>query len=120
LTGIIPSSVWKIGESPRPGAAKYKRSGWNLESDLPRSTDLEEHVKRVLEMLRPGWDNMKKFTERFDAEISGVVYIVGDNIPAIHVDKASIKLMTELNAELDIDLYHFPSHSDEESECESD
>jgi len=104
--GIMPSKTWKIGDSIDPRASiRRKHNGWSVKSQLEKSADLEDHIKSVLEQLQPGWLSLIELCKSYYAEIECVIYIVGDDRPAIHFDKHILQQIGELNAEIDVDLY---------------
>jgi hypothetical protein len=106
--GLTPSRTWRIGDLVQPPAIlRHKRNGWVLDSTLPASADLEEHVKSVLERLQPSWAVLVELALQYDTVISCVVYSYGGDRPAMHFDKDIVKRAAELNAAIDIDLYIF-------------
>lgn len=108
LTGITPSKTWRLGEIINPRAImRYQHYGWRVKSDLSLSADLEEHVRTVLEQLKPAWPVLVELGRRYDVEIACVVRSFGGDRPSMHFDKDSVKRIAELNAALDIDLYVF-------------
>ena len=104
--GIIPSEIWRVGDLISQRATiRHKHNGWSVNSKLEKSADLEDHVQSVLEQLQPGWLSLVELCKRYYAEIECVIYIVGDDRPAIHFDKHIMQQVAELNAEIDVDLY---------------
>ncbi|HBB34111.1 MAG TPA: hypothetical protein DDZ80_31015 [Cyanobacteria bacterium UBA8803] len=108
LVGIIPSKTWKIGDLIDPRSSiRRKCNGWSLESKLDKSTNLDEQIKSVFEQLQPGWQSLVEICARHDALIDCAIYVY-KQVPAIHFDKDIVRKATELNAEIDVDLYFLP------------
>lgn len=110
LTGITPSISWQIGELIDERAAlRHKQSGWRVESSLPPSAELGDHVKDVLARLRAGWAPLKGLAAQFGAEISCVLYVTyGGGTPSVNLDKDTVARIADLTADIDIDLYVLP------------
>lgn len=112
-TGVIPTKTWREGDLISPRASiRYKHNGWSLKSqtklvNFEDADDLAEHVKEVLEKLHVGWQTFVEVGSRYHAEVCCVVYTCGER-PAIHFDRSILNQLSELNAELGIDLYVLP------------
>lgn len=108
LTGIEPSETWRVGDLiDKHATVRHKQNGWSVESALPPTAELEDHVKDVLDQLQAGWASLKGVSARFDSEISCVLYIKSVN-PPVHFDKDTVARIAELGAEIDIDIYVLP------------
>ena len=106
--GITPSRTWRTGDLVMERASiRHKNNGWSVKSDIPMSEDLEEHVEMVLQRLKPAWKSLRKLSTRYTALIDCVVYSHGGARPAIFFNKDVIKRISELNAEIDVDLLIF-------------
>lgn len=109
VIGIVPTKTWKVGDLISKGATlRHKQNGWSLKSKLEDSATLEDHVESVLERLKPSWQHLVKMCTRYYTEIECIIYVYGDDSPAIHFNRETLKRISELNAEIDIDLYVLP------------
>lgn len=107
--GIVPTETWKVGDLiSKKATFHHKQNGWSLKSKLEDSATLEDHVESVLEQLKPSWQPLVKMCTRYYTEIECVIYVFGDDSPAIHFNRETLKRISELNAEIDIDLYILP------------
>jgi len=69
LLGSMPSSACRKGEMENGGAPPAETGKWVLESDLPPSADLEEHIESLLSKLSNDPDEWASLTNRFVAEV---------------------------------------------------
>jgi hypothetical protein len=106
--GITPSEIRIKGEIRTSGKKKYKlinkQNSWRIESDLPRNIPIEKHLENVLTKLRPHTQNIIKVTEKYYAEFGCASYYYEAN-PGIHIDHKLLKEITDLHAEIDLDMY---------------
>jgi hypothetical protein len=106
IVGVSPTDVWRIGDKiTNRSTLKRKENGWRLKSNLEQTSDLDAHIKNVLERLKPGWGKLRELGLQYYAEISCVIYCYDPQSPVIHFDKEIIKAAIELNAEIDVDYY---------------
>lgn len=106
--GMQPTKAWRRGDlisnrTPR----RHEKGGWRLKSRLPVSADLAAHIDDVLDQLRPHWQQFVELGKRFDTTLECVVETFAYDRPAIALKKEVIKLLSELDAEFDVDLYAF-------------
>jgi hypothetical protein len=107
LLGISPYKAWKVGDLARPNTKiREKENGWQLKSNPENSDELESHISSLLEYLKPKWKELIEITNNCYTELSCVIYIE-DEIPSIHFDQKIIQQLSELKAEIDVDLYDF-------------
>ncbi|MDX2230510.1 MAG: DUF4279 domain-containing protein [Leptolyngbyaceae cyanobacterium bins.349] len=117
-TGVIPTKTWRVGDLISPQATiRYQHNGWRLSSqrkfvDFEDADDLADHVRAVLEQLHVSWQTFVEVGAQFDSEVCCIIYTGGER-PAIHFDRAILNQLSELNAELDVDLYVLPEDSSE-------
>jgi len=108
VTQLTPSDTWRKGDPfGRAGVMRHERSGWSMKSSLPLDRELEDHIRNVLDGLRPRWSSVVPLTEIYATEIECVVKSYGGDRPALHIDAEVLKSIADLNAALDIDLYVF-------------
>jgi hypothetical protein len=106
LLKISPTKVKRIGDLINPkGTRRYTHNSWRIESKLQKSDGLEEHINSIFEQLQPSWQSLASLCSQYEAEISCIIYINSEQIPAIHFSKDIIRKVHELNAEIDVDLY---------------
>jgi Domain of unknown function (DUF4279) len=105
IIGINPTKTWEIGDTIGKSNLQRKENGWVLSSSLDKSSELEEQISDLLQQLKPKWANLLDVCSEYDAEISCAVYSYNSQGPSMHLGKEMLKLLAELNAEVDIDYY---------------
>ncbi len=106
--GITPSETWKTGDFvTKKSVMRHQSNGWQLNSQLEKTAELEDHIQSVLEQLKPSWQSFIEISIDCYVEISCAIYLYSDNqLPAIHFNKEIVQQIAELNADIDIDLYN--------------
>lgn len=103
--GLKPSQTRVKGEPVRPGArVVHKTNLWVFEDDLDALKFPEEHLKRLLELLKPNWDIFKSLASKYNAQVC----LEGFH-EEFHVDfritPELLAQIADLNATLWVDLY---------------
>lgn len=62
----------------------------------------------MLERLAPAWPTLENLSRVFLVELSCVVYIYGNDRPALGFDCHEVRQIASLHAAIDIDLYVLP------------
>lgn len=104
--GIKPYKTHVKGDKPKNKniSFRFKDNLWEIKSNLPYSYSLEEHIKDLLNQLRPHKSQITK--NRTDLKKSFVATIFcKDNRPGYIIDEDIIKEISEYNASIDLDIY---------------
>jgi len=101
--GLACDRSWSIGDRRGKTGYIHKNYGWVLNSNLPESTGLEEHVKKLLERLSPYEDKIRMVAELECVEFSCVIY--APESPALNFSKEVVGKISNFGAGLDVDLY---------------
>lgn len=101
--GISCDRCWRIGDLRPKTIIKEKQNGWILDSGLPRTATLDEHINALLSILEPRADSVRQLSVASTVELSCVVY--SDHNPGLSFDASVIAKIARLGAGLDIDLY---------------
>jgi len=115
--GIDPGVAFRVGDAiAGTRRAKRRDAGWELESSLPRSHALREHVRNVLSLLYPKCALIQELVRQFNLEATmcGVVYSYNGDRPPLVLEVEEICQIAELGAGFWIDLYIL--HDDDEAE----
>lgn len=105
ITGIKPTSVIKKGDHKIIAKNKFhEENSWKLESKLTNEVKLEEHINYILDILKPSFDKFKEITQEYYTKLFCVLY-PKKHIPEIFFDKQMIKQLSELNLDIDFDIY---------------
>jgi hypothetical protein len=94
---------WRIGDTRWKSIIVEKNNGWVLNSGLPESSSLEDHINALLERVASGSDRIRSLSEVAEVELSCVVY--GEHMPALNFAPRVVHRIAQLGASLDIDLY---------------
>jgi Domain of unknown function (DUF4279) len=74
--GVAYDTSWRIGDLRAKTTIAEKQHGWVLNSALPITADLQDHVQDLLARLAPIADRVKALTSNAVVEFSCVVYEV--------------------------------------------
>jgi len=107
--GIPCDKFWRIGDKRGKSIIKQKENGWALNSGLPNSASLEEHIKKLLERLSPYKEKIRMFAQHEDVQFSCIIYTA--TRPPLYFSKKVIQQINYLEASLDIDLYIVPNEA---------
>ena len=100
--------IWEKGTPKVAGrSVKHKNSGFAIGVDSKAKT-FDGRVLSVLQKLHPHREHLKALCGEYHAELSIAAYVIGDEIPPLGLSKEAIKLLSDLEAEVDLDLYVCP------------
>jgi hypothetical protein len=105
--GVQPTRTWRRGEVPSGLARPHQTDGWSIDSEAVESLDLQEVALPLLQRLSPSSDTLRDYCNRLnlEAELGCTVFIKDKLAPAIHLDRETVRMLDQLGAELDIDIY---------------
>ena len=103
MLGLQCDKWWRTGDMRKHTTIVEKDNGWVLHSGLPRTADLDAHLKALLDTLQPVKETIRRLSTTETVELSVVIY--SPSPPALRFDTSTIALMAEFGAGLDIDLY---------------
>jgi len=103
ILGIACDKGWNKGDLRTHTIIRQQKNAWIIRSTLPRSASLESHVKDLITRIAPLKDKIKQVSDQACVEFSCVIH--SKERPALNFDQEMIKVLSELGACLDIDLY---------------
>ncbi len=112
--GIIADEYFQKNELiSSKSILKNKVNGWVIFSGYYVKDEIEKHLKGLFEKINKNKNGFKYLCNKYDSELAISLTIYYNkyndeeehNTPALHFDKEIIKLLSELNSEIDIDLY---------------
>ncbi len=107
--GIVPTQTWLKGELiDNRAIVKHKENGWRLSSGIKEGT-FEDHLGSLFSILKPSLDKVITVCKKYHGELFCALYMSEgseDSLPAIHFDKSTISLLSQLGIE--VDLYIVP------------
>jgi hypothetical protein len=101
--GLQCDKWWHAGDFRGHTIIVQKEHGWVLHSGLPKTTDLDTHIKVLLDILEPAKEAIRGISITETVEFSIVIYSSSE--PALCFDPPIISRIAGLGAGLDIDLY---------------
>ncbi len=107
LIGLKPTKIWRLGETIKPSILKRKHDGWCISTTEKESMDLNEEVLFLLRKIISFKSNILNVCKKFNlsSEIAITVYVENNEIPSLHFNSKVVSIISELNTEIDIDLY---------------
>jgi len=104
---IQPTKIWRVGdERAKPGSGlTFENSGWRIESDLPRTRPVMDHVENLLKRMAPGWSILTNVSAGYYIELALAITMPEGERPELHFDAAILSKLAEVNAHIDVDLY---------------
>ncbi len=120
LTGITPTRTRRAGDPVSWASSlseenrqriRVKANRWIVNSGLDSNVDLPTQVKALLRRLEPAWERLIELGQQYEPVMECIVRSYGGDRPEIFFDKEVIRKLIQLNAEIDVDLYVFRSHS---------
>lgn len=106
----IADKQWIKGDINERSSKPYRDSGWQLLGDENKQLDAISQLQMILDRIRPNLREFKIRSENLYVELVFILFtsINGaeiESIPWIHLNKEAIKILAEINAEIDFDLY---------------
>ena len=114
VTGLQPTKKWVAGEAIGRSTRRYQQNGWSIATK--RECTVDDAVNALLAILTPGWSRIVEATRDQYVELSIVVH-ANSFIPEIHINADQLRLLAEVNAHIDIDLYDFTTDRDRENDA---
>ncbi len=105
ILGIIPHSVWRVGEPFTPQQRQtHKENGWVFLAPGAPHVPMEQQLEALLQIIEPKLAAFEKLPQQSEVELSCVVYEYGeDNRPCIEFSTKAVKLLARINALINID-----------------
>ena len=114
LLSLEPTEQWMKGTRNERTHFERKFSRWSLESRLPRSSSLEDHVRDVLEQTRERAEEIRQVGKEYTAYMQLVGWFHND-YPGFGLDGDIITGLAQLNIGIDCDFYYLYSDRREDS-----
>lgn len=108
ILGLTPTDIWIAGQPvrrPPSGRAKlHEENAWLLKSPLDGSSEIEEQVDALTDVIAPQADRFRDLPDNVCIELSCSVY-GHEYMPAIHFTANQVRFLASLGAEIDVDVY---------------
>ena len=113
--GVSPTYSWKKGDLHPRRRMERKFSRWSLRSRLGTDSELEDHIRDVLEQFEQNSSEFQKLAQEF----SGCMQLVGyfhEGYPGLHFDPLLIQALAKYGLSVDFDFYELWSDGREDTE----
>lgn len=105
--GNSGSKTWKLGDRVHQAATnRFAHNGWVLSSTAIGDNLSTEEMLRKLEndfdFLKV--NALRKLDDQCSVELSLVVH-AGENVPEVHLSSSQLRLLADIGAEVDVDIY---------------
>ncbi|MEN3157787.1 DUF4279 domain-containing protein [Alkalimonas sp. NCh-2] len=103
--GMLGDETWRIGDKRKNTAILEKENGWMLHSKREKSTELEDHIDNIRELIRGCESNFKTLSDVTDCEVQLSCSVYYKDEPQLLFEKEIIIWLNSIGASLDLDLY---------------
>lgn len=113
LIGLEPTECWSVGdEFVRRGHTRIRRgSHWRLDSKLPDTEPLSDHIEAILNRIAPHRAGLLKASTKVKLQIMCVGYYYQSFSWELNIDHQ--QLATNLNITFCFDIYNFEDPHEE-------
>jgi hypothetical protein len=115
LLEIQPTGTWRLGDLVPRTALRRKHDAWFLSTgyenlDDEHSIDVMSQARCLFDRLQPATAKLIEICTRLKLEsaLNCVLYIEGNDRPAVYFEPYIVQWLAQLHAEIDIDLYYLP------------
>lgn len=110
---LIPTESYRIGEArlPRMRQLRFKENRWYFEPQKDTPGTLEDKLKFLLDRLEPVQSKIAALQDECEIYINICYEGYKNWMGGWHIDKATIRRIAALGAEVDLDLYAFGENS---------
>lgn len=109
MLGLQCSESWQKGDYRSPKVRmRHKENGWQLKSPLGDDAGFEDHLKCIIDAVYPSRMALQKLSKEYYTELSCAIYMAINSeksLPSMHIDEEQIRILAEMNLQIDVDLY---------------
>ena len=113
--GVSPTTCWRRGDICPQTRRERKFSRWSLDSRLPRSYALEDHIRDVLAQLEGNPPAFAAVSREFGGVMQLVAYFRRD-YPGLHFERDLTEGLNQFSLAVDLDFYWLYSHRREDTD----
>lgn len=105
--GLKPDKAHLKGEFlERNPKVKWQHNTWLISSKADDKESFETHLNDILNKINSRYDKLIEMSKKCKVYLNCVVTMYNGDRPFIKFDKESIKILHELNAEIEFDIYN--------------
>ncbi|MBC7923853.1 MAG: DUF4279 domain-containing protein, partial [Ferruginibacter sp.] len=105
-TNLSPVDGWSKGQPRKQNSeSKYNFSALHFDPFPNEAYEMEYKMSLLLDELEKDKDGVKNLAENFGAQISIASYRYVSSFGGIHLDKKTIRRLSDLGLEVDFDIY---------------
>ncbi|MBN8568091.1 MAG: DUF4279 domain-containing protein [Ignavibacteria bacterium] len=108
--GIAPSNAVNTGDitfNSKLKATVEPINEWTLSSDINSEKPLEDHILRIIEIIKPQREKFLEISMQAEVYLKAVIEFYGDYNPYIDFSSDLFKEMAKMNLELTTSIYFF-------------
>jgi hypothetical protein len=106
ILDIQPSRMWLKDELVYPKTLiRRKENGLEISSSLSKYHSFREHISCLIDILTPLKDKFKNLPATCEIKLSCHIYIYEEGMPDISLEANEVKVLSDVNARIDIDTY---------------
>ncbi|MDO4907525.1 DUF4279 domain-containing protein [Neisseria sp.] len=104
--GVIPTEILKKGELLESRRLPNIETVWSYQTGIRDSFDLEEQFSIIFNLFESKKDVIKDLCKQYNLKVYLQCYIsiLNDETPIIHLDNRSLNFISEIGADIDIDI----------------
>lgn len=104
---LFPTKVWRAGDIINRTLLTYKDDGWQFSLGAINTLDMDACLSSLMDVIYPLRNELKCICDIYSikSEIAVEIEITKNQRPIIHLMPDRIKQISEINSELDIDVY---------------
>jgi len=106
ILGVQPDKIWRRGEAlTYTNKGTHKDNGWEITSSSSDALYVENHIADMLHLVLPVREQFKSLPAGSSVMlICGISMYPDGEVPSIFFDAETLRVLGEINADLDIDL----------------
>jgi hypothetical protein len=102
--GLRPTTTWQIGDRVGPTIQLRRDAGWVIDSGLPKNASFPDHAQAIIDKVITHSDKINTLCD-VSKFLLFVMYIRDGDRPLMYLPPSIVKAVSELEAEIEFDLY---------------
>ncbi len=109
ILGVKPDVIYKKGDLiiPTKRSLKRKFNVWEIHSKMSSEQNFDKHLDSLVKQIKPKYKQFIKFSKLNRPRLNCVVEMYKKDKPSIYFSNKYIKFLSELNIDIDIDMYNY-------------
>ena len=108
--GINSDKAHMKGETlERNPKVKWKNNTWLISSKVNEKEPFETHLDDIIKKIDSRFENFISISKTCNTYLNCVISMYDGDRPFINFNRKQLKILNELNAEIEFDIYNFQS-----------